>query len=42
MEFLWHSQEDNGEDDPGSQKDSDGAVETARMIGVGIKNTEAG
>jgi len=39
---VRHSQEDEGEDDPGSQKDSDGAVKLPRMIGVGIGNTETG
>ena len=41
MQFLRHSQEDEGEDDPSSQKYSDSAVELLGMSGVGIGNTKA-
>ena len=42
MGFLQYSQEDGGEDEPGSQKDSERVGELVRVIGVGGGNTEAG
>lgn len=37
-----HSQEDEGNDKPGSQENSDRAGELSRGIGVGSRNTEVG
>ena len=39
---VRYSQEDEGDDEPGSQEDSDGVGELARVTGVGSSNTKAG
>lgn len=40
MGLFWYSQEDEGEDDPGSQKDPDSVVELPRVLSVGSGNAE--
>ena len=42
LEALRHLQEDEGDDDPGSQEDSDGAVELVKVTGVGSGNAKVG
>ena len=38
---MSHSQEEEGYDEPGSQKDTNSAVEfTSRALGISIANTE--
>lgn len=38
--FLRHSQEDEGEDEPGDQNDSHSIAELAGVLGIGSCNTE--
>ena len=41
MGFLEHSQENEGDNKPGSQKDPNCVVELLRVVGEGVGETEA-